>query len=128
MFRTKTEKHDDTTVSKIASQGRARNLGTITGRPLPADWTPDDALCEKVANDFGMSISEIDNELPAFHALNVQNGTLSQDWGSTFYLFAKQWKIRAARAAPARIEVSKAPAKAFVPTDADFEKAAAFTP
>jgi hypothetical protein len=100
-------------------------LGGIMGRPLPADWVPDDATIDKVLIDFGMMLADVNAELPTFHALNVQNGTLSQDWASTFYLFAKQWKLRAARAPP-RLELSKAPARPFVPMEADFEKAAAF--
>jgi hypothetical protein len=100
-------------------------LGGIMGRPLPDDWVPDEATCRKVEADFDMGLPDINAELPTFHALNVQNGTLSQDWAATFYLFAKQWKLRAARAAP-RLELSKAPAKPFVPTEADFDKAAAF--
>jgi hypothetical protein len=70
-----------------------------------------------------MSIVDINAELPAFHALNLQNGTLSQDWNATFYLFAKQWKRRADRASPARVELSKAPSSTnqFVPTERDWE-------
>jgi hypothetical protein len=110
-----------TEAKKTASQGKAGGLGTLLGRPLPADWVPNEATCEKVAAHFDMRISDINAELPAFHALNMQNGTLSQDWGSTFYLFAKQWRVRQARAAPARFELSKAPDKPFVPTERDWE-------
>ena len=56
-------------------------------------------FCEKVLADFGMTIEDINAELPAFHALNVQNGTMSQDWGSTFHVSAKRWKERVARSA-----------------------------
>jgi hypothetical protein len=117
----KAEMTTTTTVSKSASQGKA-GLGRLLGRPLPADWVPDAPLCEKVLADFGMSVEDISAELPAFHALNVQNGTLSQDWHATFYLFAKRWKERQARSAP-RVELSKAPtaSKPFEPSEKDWD-------
>jgi hypothetical protein len=99
----KAETTTTTTVSKKASQLKAGGLGALLGTPLPADWVPDDQLCEKVLADFGMT--NVNAELPAFHALNVQNGTMSQDWRATFYLFAKRWKERQVRATP-HIELS----------------------
>lgn len=110
--------------SKTALQGKASGLSAVMGRPLPSDWVPDDATCEKVLADFGMAVADINAELPTFHALNLQNGTLSQDWSATFYLFAKRWKERQARAAP-RVELSKAPSptKPFVPTEKDWDGA-----
>lgn len=99
-----------TTAAPKTVQGKASGgLGSIMGRPLPVEWTPNDETCGRVALDFGMMLDDINAELPTFHALNVQNGTLSQDWSATFYLFAKRWKERAARTAP-RLELSKAPA------------------
>ncbi|MEA2914462.1 MAG: hypothetical protein QOJ15_6543 [Bradyrhizobium sp.] len=89
----KAEMTTTTTISKPTSQGKA-GLGGLRGRPLPADWVPDAPLCEKVLANFGMGVEDISAELPAFHALNVQNGTVSQDWHATFYLFAKRWSGR----------------------------------
>ena len=118
----KAETTTTTTVSKPALQGRG-GLASLTGTPLPADWVPDDQLCEKVFDDFAMTMADVSAELPAFHALNVQNGTLSRDWGSTFYLFAKRWKERAAKAAPPRVELSRGADKPFVPTEKDWDGA-----
>lgn len=114
-----TEMTTTTTVSKSSSQAKS-GLGGLLGRPLPADWVPDAPLCEKVLADFGMSVEDISAELSAFHALNVQNGTRSQDWQATFYLFAKRWKERQARSAP---RVSKAPTvtKPFEPSEKDWD-------
>lgn len=87
-------------------------IGISLGTPLPGDWTPNAELCAKVQLDFGMMIDDINAELPAFHALNVQGGVLSQDWSATFYLFAKRWKEHRAKQAPPRLELSKGgPAK-----------------
>src|SRR5258705_6160455 len=119
----KAEETTTTTDSQKASQ--VKRLGELIGKPLPAEWIPDDALCEKVLTDFGMTTEQVNAELPTFHALNVQNGTMSVDWSATVYLFAKRWKERQARTAP-RLELSKAPTERFVPTEADFEKAVVF--
>jgi hypothetical protein len=110
-----------TTVSKPSSQGKA-GPGGILGQPLPADWVPDAPLCQKVLADFAMRAEDISAELPAFHALNLQSGMRSQDWQSTFYLFAKRWKERQARSAP-RVELSKAPTatKPFEPSEKDWD-------
>jgi hypothetical protein len=110
-----------TMVSKGALQGK-KTLGALIGTPLPAEWVPDNQLCSKVSADFGMSIEQISAELPTFHALNVQNGTMSQDWSATFYLFAKRWKERQARTAP-RLELSKAPTKPYEPTTDNWDRA-----
>jgi hypothetical protein len=120
----KAEMTTTTTVSKPAPQGKAV-LDGFLNRPLPADWVPDAPLCAKVLANFGMSIEDISAELPAFHALNVQNGTRSHDWQSTFYLFAQRWKERQARSAP-RVELSKAPTATipFEPSEKDWDSAA----
>lgn len=115
-----------TTDLKSVDRGKKAGTGSPLGKPLPSDWTPDDATCDKALADFGMTIEDINAELPAFHALNLQNGTLSQNWSATFYLFAKQWKARAARAAP-RVELSKAGSnEPVVMTDALWETAVKF--
>jgi hypothetical protein len=119
------KKTTTTTASKGALQGK-KTLGALIGTPLPPEWVPDDQLCGKVLVDFGMSIEQISTELPTFHALNVQNGTMSQDWSATFYLFAKRWKERQARAAP-RLELNKMPgtepisSALWTPTEANWE-------
>src|SRR5258705_11169367 len=75
----KVEKTTTTTVSKKSSQGKAGNLGALIGTPLPAEWVPDDPPCAKVITDFGMTIEDVNDELPTFHAFNVQNDTTSPD-------------------------------------------------
>ncbi len=87
---------------------------------------PDDQTCAKVKADFGMTDDDLRTEVPAFHALNVQNGVLSKDWTATFYLFCKRWKEHRDKQPAPRLELSKAPSTPFAPTDADWEKAAAF--
>lgn len=116
-----------TTEAKTASHGKAASgLGSLIGTSLPVDWVPDEPTLAKVFADFGMTTADVNAELPTFHALNVQNGTMSQDWSATFYLFAKRWKERSARSAP-RLELSKsAPAERFSPTEKDWDGAAAF--
>jgi len=94
-----------TMVPKMASQGK--NLGKLISIHLPPDWMPDDDLKAKVLAEFGMTYDDISTELSAFRALNVQNGTRSRDWDSTFYLYAKRWKERQARNAPPRTELQR---------------------
>jgi hypothetical protein len=62
----KAEETTTTTVSKKASQGKSGGLSALLGTPLPPDRVPDDATSEKVANDFGMSIENVNAELPTF--------------------------------------------------------------
>jgi hypothetical protein len=87
---------------------------------------PDEAQCEKVKTDFGMTDDDLRKELPAFHALNVSGGVLSQSWPNTFYLFCKRWKEHRDKQAQPRIELSKAPTatKPFEPTERDWESTA----
>jgi hypothetical protein len=113
---------------KKASQESKRGLSNVIGKPLPSEWVPDDPLCTKVLSDFGMTTEDINTELPAFHALNVQLGTMSKDWSATFYLYAKRWKERQGRAAP-RLELNKMPGSEPInsalwkPTEKDWEGA-----
>jgi hypothetical protein len=109
-----------TTEATNASQGKARGLSASFSL-LPVDWVPDAAILAKVEADFGMTIDDAKQELPAFHALNVQKGTLSHDWSATFYLFAKQWKVRQGRATPARVQLSKTPATPHEPTESEWD-------
>jgi hypothetical protein len=111
-----------TTVSNNkASQGKA-NRGKLVGTQLPTDWMPDEALRANVLAKFGMTFDDINAELPTFHALNAQNGTLSQDWGATFFLFAKRWRERQIGERPKRIMLDKHPSQGrFEPQSKDWD-------
>jgi hypothetical protein len=89
------------------------------GTALPATWVPSDKLCEAMSRDYGMTDADLQAEVPAFHALNVERGTLSADWDSTFRLFCKRWKEHRDRQAPAGIEVSRSAAP-WQPTEQDW--------
>jgi len=78
------------------------------GTELPADWTPSEAMCEACKVDFGMTDDDLRTELPAFHALNVQNSTYSPDWNQTFYLFCKRWKEHRDKQPAPRVQLSRA--------------------
>lgn len=118
-----------TTVLKPAPQATG-GLGRLLGKPLAADWVPDETTQKRVLDDFGMTFEAINAELPAFHALNVQNGTLSRDWNATFYLFAKRWKERQAKTAAPRIELSRGVSERVKPpeqfTEAEWDGIVAF--
>jgi hypothetical protein len=110
-----------TTVSNKASQGKA-NRGKLIGTQLPTGWTPDEALRANVLTEFGMTFDDIKAELPTFHALNAQNGTLSRDWGSTFFIFAKRWKERQIGERSKRIMPDKHPSQGrFEPQSKDWD-------
>lgn len=83
--------------------------GLVLGKPLPVDWVPDEQQCESVKLEFGMTDEDLQREVPAFHALNVANGVLSQNWSATFYLFCKRWQEHKAKQAAPRVQVSRSP-------------------
>jgi len=97
------------------------------GTPLPADWVPSDELCEEVKSIFGMTDADLQTEVPTFHSLNAQNGTISKDWSATFRMFCKRWRAYQDKQAPARVEVSKGPksepisSALWKPTEANWE-------
>lgn len=90
---------------------------------------PDEETLAKVKTDFGMTFDDVKQEIPAFHAFNVQRGTFSRNWSATFYLFAKQWKVRQGRKTPIRVEMSKGDTSSttpFEPTEKDWDSQVAF--
>jgi len=102
------------TLSPVSSDAReepTKATGSLIGKPLPADWTPNDQLCEEVKSAFGMTDADLQAELPAFHALNVSNGTISSNWNSTFYLFCKRWREHRDKQAAPRVSLSRAAAQ-----------------
>jgi hypothetical protein len=82
-------------------------LASIMGTELPADWIPSDELCEEVKRVFCMNEADLEVEVPAFHALNAQAGTVSRDWNATFRLFCKRWKEHRDKKAAPRVELTK---------------------
>jgi hypothetical protein len=64
-------------------RGKVGNLGAVMGRPLPAEWVPDDALREKVSADFGMTVENVNAELPS--SLTHQSGSASGTLLPLFY-------------------------------------------
>jgi hypothetical protein len=114
----------DRVLKKAAPRGGG--LASIMASELPAEWIPSDELCEEVRRNFGMTDADLQSEVPAFHAYNAQAGTLSMDWNATFRLFCKRWKEHRDKQVAPRIVLFKTSEKSFVPTDTDFDKAAAF--
>lgn len=102
----KTLSQVSTQVLKETQVAANRNM---IGTPLAVDWIPSDALCQAVKADFSMTDADLQREVPAFHALNAQNGTISRDWDATFRLFCKRWREHQDKQAPPRVELSKAP-------------------
>lgn len=115
------------TLSPKASASPSKGLATL-GSPLPDRWVPDGALCAKVAADFGMTEEDLQHEVLAFHAYNASQGTYSQSWPDTFYLFCKRWKEHKDRQAPPRIELQRMPGSGdrYVPTEADWDRELGF--
>jgi hypothetical protein len=75
-----------------------------------------------------MTFDDINAELPAFHALNAQGGTLSKDWNATFRLFCKRWREHKDKQAPPRIEMSRPASdpvnsRLWAPTEKDWDGA-----
>ncbi|OAE96749.1 hypothetical protein AYJ54_36325 [Bradyrhizobium centrolobii] len=107
-------------------EGKPVSTGSLIGKPLPSDWTPNDQLCEEVKSTFGMTDADLQAELPAFHALNAQRGTFSNNWDSTFQLFCKRWKEHRDKQAAPRAQLNRMPGSGdrFVPGPADWDKAA----
>ena len=91
---------EDTTASAIAYR---------EPKVVPADWVPNDDLYAEVMTRFGMTDDDVHAEVPAFHAYNAANGTLSQDWDQTFRLWCKRWCE--GKQAPPRLEPTEAIAK-----------------
>jgi hypothetical protein len=111
--------------SKVLKKVSSPRLKAL-GHPLPKTWTPDPKLCEDIKREFGMTDEDIRSELLSFHSEHAAKGTFSANWRASFMTWGKRWKeYRDTQAAP-RVELSKAPAKPFVPTDADWDKAASF--
>lgn len=79
---------------------------SIMRTELPADWMPTDELCEEVKRDFHMDDADLQTEVPAFRALNAQEGTRSRDWNATFRLFCKRWKEHREKRFPLRAELT----------------------
>jgi hypothetical protein len=112
-------------VLKVAPSG-LKALGT----QLPADWTPDNELCEQVAADFGMTDDDIRSELIGFHAQYAASGAYSVNWRASFVTWCKRWKDHRAKQAPPRVNLTKtAPAPTKQPeqfTEADWARVAGF--
>jgi hypothetical protein len=102
-----------------------KTVASITGTKLPADWMPSDELCEEVKHDFCMNEADLQAEVPAFHALNAQGGTLSRDWNATFRLFCKRWKEHRDKNATLRVGRAKPSdpvnSALYKPTEADWD-------
>jgi hypothetical protein len=90
---------------EIRSKGRSPSF--VVSSELPADWIPSDELCEQVKAEYGMTDAELREEVPAFHQLNAQNGTLSKNWNATFKLFCKRWRKHKDNQVPASVEVPR---------------------
>jgi hypothetical protein len=106
-----------TTEAETASQGEASGFGASLGRPLPPDWAPDEETLAKVETDFGMTLDDVKQELPAFHAFNAQRGTFSKNWPATWQMWCARWKERKPKLPLPRVEVN------HTPTDADWDRA-----
>jgi hypothetical protein len=107
---------------KPPKESRRSSLRAL-GAPLPETWTPDEATCETVKTEYGMTDEDIRSELLAFHALSASESTFSANWSKSFVMFCKRWKEHKERRAPARVEVSKAATATnqYVPTERDWE-------
>jgi hypothetical protein len=105
---------------------------SIMGTALPAAWMPSDELCEEVKRDFCINDADLQAEVPAFHALNAQGGTLSRDWNATFRLFCKRWKEHRDKKAIPRIGPTKqsAPVNSalYTPTESDWDSTVKSSP
>lgn len=93
--------------SKEAKPNGLKSLGT----QLPADWTPDDALCEDVKRDFGLTDDDLRSELIGFHADHAAKGTFSQNWRASFITWCKRWREHRDKQALPRLELSRVPPK-----------------
>lgn len=114
------------TLSPKAKASPGKGLAAL-GSPLPSEWVPSEKLCDQVKTDFGMTDEDLQREVPAFHALNVSQGTYSQDWSGTFYLFCKRWAEHKAKQPAPRVELTRqAERRPEDHTEEEWDKAVAF--
>lgn len=97
------------------------------GAPLPETWVPS-SIDQDTAREYGMTPTDIEHEVLAFHAYNAQHGTFSHSWSATWRLWCIRWKEREAakpKPAAARVDVNASASEPYVPKPAEWERALA---
>jgi hypothetical protein len=106
--------HNEHSLSKVSEkvlqEAKPSGLKTL-GTQLPENWTPDDALCEDVKRDFGLTDDDLRCELIGFHADRAAKGTFSQNWRASFVTWCKRWREHRDKQPPPRLDLTKSPPK-----------------